>query len=68
MTAARVAVRYRDYAAQCVSLAQCLDNANERLVLLHMAQVWLELAEKAERNGTPDAAHTDESEPRRQSI
>ena len=40
---------YREYAAECVRIAQDLQNLQERTTLLLMAEKWRELAEKIER-------------------
>ncbi len=50
MTPAELAARYREYAAQCVAVAQSLDHAREKLALLDMAQAWIALARQAEKN------------------
>jgi hypothetical protein len=39
--------RYRAYAAQCVQLAADTTDEKRKLILLEMAQHWLELAEEA---------------------
>jgi hypothetical protein len=36
--------RYRGYAAQCVELAAAATDEKQKLLLLEMAQHWLELA------------------------
>jgi hypothetical protein len=41
--------RYKSLAAECLRLAQETANPSDRALLLHMAQVWLALAEKAAR-------------------
>ena len=38
---------YRKYAAECLSVAQQIQNPNEKAMLLEMAQMWQRLAEKA---------------------
>lgn len=50
MTPADLAARYREYAGNCVALAQGMESAKEKLVFLDMAQAWMALAEQAERN------------------
>lgn len=45
-----VAVRYRQYAAQCVRAAQQVTDRTIRTSLLDMAQVWIALADQAERS------------------
>jgi hypothetical protein len=43
--------RYREYAANCLNIAQNTADPNAKLTLLDMAQVWIVLAQEAERNG-----------------
>jgi hypothetical protein len=43
--------RYRKQAANCLKTAQTTADPNARLALIDMAQVWIMLAEEAERNG-----------------
>ena len=38
---------YRKYAAECLSVAQQIQNPNDKAMLLEMAQMWQRLAEKA---------------------
>jgi hypothetical protein len=45
---------YRQLAAECVQIAQTLINHKDRLNLLTMAERWRELAERAERQETPN--------------
>lgn len=45
--------RYRKYAANCLAFAQNTADPSAKLALLDMAQVWIVLAEEAERNGGP---------------
>ena len=44
--------RYRAYAAQCVQLAADTTDEKQKLLLLEMAQHWLELAREA-NDGEP---------------
>jgi hypothetical protein len=39
---------YRRFAAECVKIAQATGDGQRRGVFLKMAEVWLELARKAE--------------------
>jgi hypothetical protein len=48
---------YREYAAQCVRLAQQKQKPTEKAILLEMADIWIRLAEKAEL----DAKHRESS-------
>jgi hypothetical protein len=43
--------RYRKYAANCLKFAQSTADPNAKLALVDMAQIWIMLAEEAERNG-----------------
>ena len=43
--------RYRQHAANCLNVAQNTADPAAKLALLDMAQVWIMLAEEAERNG-----------------
>jgi hypothetical protein len=47
---------YRRYAEECLRLAQTTDNQQTRASLLQMAQVWLRLAEQAEKASQGSAA------------
>jgi hypothetical protein len=47
---------YRRYAEECLRLGQTTDNLQTRATLLQMAQVWLRLAEQAEKASEPSAA------------
>ena len=42
------AEEYRRYAAECLRVAQQIQNANDKTMLLDMAQKWQALAAKAE--------------------
>ena len=46
---AKVAERYWDYAAQCLVIAQRQDNACDKRALTDIAEAWIALAEKAQR-------------------
>jgi hypothetical protein len=43
-----LADQYKRRAAECVRMAERADNADDKALLLQMAQTWLRLAEKAE--------------------
>jgi hypothetical protein len=43
-----LADQYKRRAAECVRIAEQTDNADDKSLLLQMAQTWLRLAEKAE--------------------
>jgi hypothetical protein len=42
---------YRRFAQECLQMAKTADSEQVRAALLHMAQVWLGLAEQRERDG-----------------
>ena len=42
--------QYRRYAADCVYVAQQIQNPADRTTLLLKAEIWMSLAEQAERN------------------
>ena len=39
---------YRRFAAECIKIAQATEDSQRQAVFLKMAEVWLELARKAE--------------------
>jgi hypothetical protein len=43
---------YRSKAAQCLELAQKVEDAGAKATLLEMAQCWLELADRAHREAS----------------
>lgn len=45
--------RYREYAAECLRLAQQTADTGQRARLLEMADAWQRLAEAAEKRGIP---------------
>ena len=47
------AEEYRQYAAQCLALAQHVSDPDARAHLLEMAQAWRELADKAQNPRAP---------------
>lgn len=55
--------RYKQFAAECVRVAQQTSNPNDKAMLLQMADTWLKLAEKgAKADGEKEASqgpHTD---------
>jgi hypothetical protein len=42
--------RYRQFAAECVRVAQVTSSPNDKAMLLQMADTWLKLAEKAAKS------------------
>jgi hypothetical protein len=50
---AEPAERYRTYAAECIAIAQRLEDPAERLSLIVIAGAWMVLAEYAERSPQP---------------
>jgi hypothetical protein len=63
MTPDELAARYRRYAAKCLLLAQGQEDANEKLLLLDMAQAWAALAEMAEKNESLFVIHEAPAKP-----
>jgi hypothetical protein len=45
--------QYREYAAECVRLANEVQDASHKARLLQMAQDWIRLAEHSERPAAP---------------
>ena len=43
-----LADQYKRRAAECVRMAERTDNAEDKAMLLQMAQTWMRLAEKVE--------------------
>jgi len=43
-----LADQYKRRAAECVRMAERSENADDKAMLLQMAQTWMRLAEKAE--------------------
>jgi hypothetical protein len=54
-------LRYREYATNCVQIAQNVADPAAKLALLDMAQVWMMLAERTDRDGglLPDMVETE---------
>jgi hypothetical protein len=50
---------YRRYAEECLRLGQTTDNPQTRATFLQMAQVWLRLAEQAEKSSDDSPPTTD---------
>jgi hypothetical protein len=48
------AERYRQYAAECIRLAQSTQDPSEKDTLLGMAEAWRRLAERAEKSPDED--------------
>ena len=48
---------YRGYAAHCLELAHDASDVSRRLTLIDMAQVWLDLADQAEKNAGTDLVY-----------
>lgn len=59
MTPAQLAARYWGYAAQCLIVAQRLDDPNDKLALIKIAQAWVSLAEQAYRESQDDEPRDD---------
>jgi hypothetical protein len=43
-----LADQYKRRAAECIRMAERTDNAEDKALLMQMAQTWMRLAEKAE--------------------
>jgi hypothetical protein len=65
MALADPAARYRDYAANCVVIAQMLADVAGKLSLIDMAQAWITLAEQAEKYDSLFGVHENWAEPDR---
>jgi hypothetical protein len=50
------AEEYRQYAQQCLDAAQRIQNAEERAIMLEIAQTWMRLAEKEQDASSSSAA------------
>jgi len=53
---------YRQYAAECIRLAQQAHEPAEKDTLLSMAAAWRRLAEHAERNRDRDVGQQDDGQ------
>ena len=47
MQSAALVERYRSYAAKCIKISRNVSDPSGKLVLLEMAQTWLNFAEEA---------------------
>jgi hypothetical protein len=59
---------YRRYAADCIRVAQQINNATDKATLLQMAEIWRNMAERIEKNQKSvmtDAAQNNDNEKRR---
>ncbi len=65
MALADPAARYRNYAANCVVIAQMLADVAEKLSLVDMAQGWITLAEQAQEYASLCGIHENYAEPDR---
>jgi hypothetical protein len=48
---------YRKHAEACLRVAEDVTNSQSRTLLIHMAQAWLRLASRAEKNLTAGLVH-----------
>jgi hypothetical protein len=48
---------YRRYAAGCILMAEDSADSSHRLTLMETAQIWLRLAEQAEKNSRTNLVH-----------
>jgi RNA polymerase-interacting CarD/CdnL/TRCF family regulator len=46
---------YRQQAAECIRLAQQLNDSIQKATLLHMAEIWRDLAAKSDDKNSPSA-------------
>ncbi len=47
---------YRRYAAECVRLAASREDVNDKALLLHMAEQWRQLAQRADKQQSEQRA------------
>ena len=52
MSPGQVIACYRLYAAHCIEIARELPGSGRKIALLNMAQVWIALADEAERKAS----------------
>ena len=52
-----LADRYKQFAAECVRVAQQTSSPNDKAMLLQMADTWLKLAEKAAKSDSDKGAN-----------
>jgi hypothetical protein len=57
------AEEYRRYAAGCILMAEDTPDSAHRLALMETAQVWLRLAEQAEKNSRTDLVYETPASP-----
>jgi hypothetical protein len=51
---------YRRYAAECLALSQRQEDASDKAKFLTMAEMWLRIAEAAEKNQGTDGPSPDD--------
>jgi hypothetical protein len=61
MQRAALVERYRSYAAKCIKISRNVSDPSGKLVLLEMAQTWLNFAEEAAQAGAQVAAQQAET-------
>jgi hypothetical protein len=49
--------KYRERAAECLRVANDVNNPDQRTTLLDMALAWMRLADQAERNSRSDVSY-----------
>jgi hypothetical protein len=54
-----LADQYRRHAAECVRLAQLINDPAEKALLLQMAETWKRVAERAEAREDDETPETD---------
>ena len=62
------AATYRQHAAHCLELARDTSDVPRRRALLDMAQVWLDLADQAEKNAGTDLVYETPRAPPEESL
>jgi hypothetical protein len=61
MQRAALVERYRSYAAKCIKISRNVSDPSGKLVLLEMAQTWLNFAEEAAQAGAQVATQEAET-------
>ena len=55
--------KYRRHAAECLRIAEVVTDPQNRILLIHMAQAWLLLAQQIEKNRASDTVYEPPSPP-----
>ncbi len=56
---------YRRHAAECLQIAEAVTDPQNRILLIHMAQAWLLLAQQIEKNRASNTVYEPPSPPPR---